>query len=338
MMKRLVLLLAALLMALPAMAAPENAAAIFAAEHLPGYTFVDGVQFDETAMLLVEDEAGFVYFAGCVRDGKDWTITMSTPFPEWMDTSLDTFHAGEVHIRIWLGYPEEQWWDEIAEGIEAFAYLEMDGTWRISGVNTGWEVISFNRHSIALDVGFEYFCDMTLPLDITRIDWAALPRSFEEAMAMFDVSRWGIVKGKYTPVYVKPVLGSAVIYLMAPGAPVKKMDEQDGMVQVRLIGRNEIGWMLPGDLYSGEHQRANYEAWCEDPDVFRLQEIILDSSDPAITWYAEAHDNSTARPFLVEHVEYLYQMGWCSDTCCCLLYSETLGSCGYVPIAQLPVK
>lgn len=55
MMKRLVLLLAALLMALPAMAEPEDAAAVFAAEQLPGYILVDGVQFDKTTMLLVED-------------------------------------------------------------------------------------------------------------------------------------------------------------------------------------------------------------------------------------------------------------------------------------------
>ena len=47
-----------------ALAEPEEQAAVFVSEYLPEYTFVDGVQFDETAMLLVEDEAGLVYFAG----------------------------------------------------------------------------------------------------------------------------------------------------------------------------------------------------------------------------------------------------------------------------------
>lgn len=340
-MKRLLLLLAALLLTLPALAEPEELAAAFAAEHLPGYAFLDGVQFDDTAMLLVEDEDGRTYFAGCARDEEKWTVTLSTAFPAWMNVSLDTFHIweGKNGIRIWLGYPEERWQnDDQTGGIEAYAHLQPDGAWHITGVNTGWEVISFNRHSISMDVGFEFYGDLTLPLNITQVDWAALPRSFEEAMAMFDVSRWGIVKGKYSALHGQPVLGRQIICLMAPGAPVEKLAEQDGMVQVRLVGSDEVGWMLPGDLYPGEYQITNYAAWCEEPDAFRLQEIILDSSDPAITWYAVAHEESTAVPFPVEHVEYLYRMGWCCDTCCVLLYSQRLESCGYVPADQLAIE
>ena len=334
-MKRLLLLLAALLLTLPALAEPEEQAAAFAAEHLPGYAFLEGVQFDETAMLLVEDEDGRTYFAGCARDGADWEITLSTAFPEWMNVSLDTFHAGEGSMRLWT-YPDEEMQQYEDEMLDIFIGLQNDGVWQVWGVTNGADVIEFRRQSIYEACGFEYFCDLTLPLNITRIDWAALPRSFEEAMAMFDVSRWGIVKGKYSALHGQPVLGRQIICLMAPGAPVEKLGEQDGMVQVRLVGSNEVGWMLPGDLYPGEYQITNYAAWCEEPDAFRLQEIILDSSDPPITWYAVAHEESTAMAFPVEHVEYLYRMGWCSDTCCVLLYSQTLESCGYVPADQLP--
>ena len=336
-MKRIMILAALLLMLTTiALAEPEDKAASFAAEHLPGYTFIDGVQFDETAMLLVEDAAGLVYFAGCVQNEEEWTITLSTPFPDWMDVGLDTFHAGDGSIDAGLYLPEEYRAYEDSEWLDIYIDLLKDGTWRIWGVNTGWEVISFNRHSIALDVGFDFYGDLTIPLDITQVDWAMLPRSFEEAMDLVDTSRWGIVKGKYSPIYIEPVLGSDIISLMAPGAPVVKLAEQDGMVQVCLFGSSVAGWILSGDLYPGQRQVAGYEAWCEDPDAFGLHAIILASSDSDVTWYDTAHEESTAMPFPVEHVEYLYQMGWCSDACCCLLYSETRGTVGFVPIEQLP--
>ena len=334
-MKRIMILAALLLLTTIALAEPEDKAASFAAEHLPGYTFIDGVQFDETAMLLVEDAAGLVYFAGCAQNGVEWTITLSTPFPDWMDVALDTFHSGEGSMRLWTDrIPEMREYEE--ELLDIYVDLYPDGVWQVWGVNTGREVISFNRHSIALDVGFDIYGDLTIPLDITQVDWAMLPRSFEEAMDLVDTSRWGIVKGKYSPIYVEPVLGSSIVSLMAPGAPVVKLAEQDGMVQVCLFGSSVVGWILSGDLYPGQRQVAGYEAWCKDPDAFGLQAIILDSSDPAVTWYDTAHEERTAVPFPVEHVEYLYQMGWCSDACCCLLYSETLGTVGFVPIEQLP--
>ena len=157
-MKRIMILAVLLLMLTTiALAEPEDKAASFAAEHLPGYTFIDGVQFDETAMLLVEDAAGLVYFAGCVQNGEEWTITLSTPFPDWMDVALDTFHSGEGSMWLWTDrIPEMREYEE--ELLDIYVDLYPDGVWQVWGVNTGWEVISFNRHSIALDVGFD-ICD-----------------------------------------------------------------------------------------------------------------------------------------------------------------------------------
>lgn len=334
-MKRLLLLIATLLLTLPALAEPEERAAAFAAEHLPGYTFMDGVQFEETAMILVEDEAGLVYFAGCAWDGEEWTITMSTPFPEWMDVGLDTFHAGEGSIDAGLYLPEEYCAYEDSGWLDVYIELLKDGTWRIWGVNTGWEVISFNRHSISLDVGFEFYGDLTIPLNITQVDWVMLPRSFEEAMALMDTSGWRLINVNNAHIYVQPDEQSAIVTLGSKNAAVQYVSEQDGMIEVRFFGQVYTGWMLEEDLIPASEQVKLFAAWDEDPDNYYYRDIVLDNHDPAVNWYEIAHDDSTSMPFYVEHVEYLYHQGWCPEKCCCLLYSQTLNECGYVPVEQL---
>ena len=224
-MKRLMIMLALLLLPLSALAEPEEQAATFAAEHLPGYTFLDGVQFDETAMFLVEDDAGLTYFAGCVKDGEACHITLSTAFPAWMNVGLDTFHAGEGSMRLWT-YPDEKMRKYEDEMLDIFISLEEDGTWQVWGVNNGAEVISFNWHSISLDVGFEFYGDLTIPLDITQVDWAALPCSFEAAMALMDTSSWRLINAKYTPVYAQADEHSGIVALGDAGAPVQFVSQQ----------------------------------------------------------------------------------------------------------------
>ncbi len=334
-MKRIMLIAALLLLTAVALAEPEDIAASFAAEQLPGYILTDGIVFDDTAMLLVEDKAGLVYFAGCVRDGEAWKITLSTAFPDWMRVALDTYHAGEGSMRLWTDrIPAMREYED--EFLDIYIDLIDDSTWRIWGVNNGGEVISFNRYSISLDVGYAFYGDFTLPLDITQVDWAALPRSFEEAMPLMDTARWQLIQAEYAPVYAQPDISSEIIALGTVGAPVETLSARDGMAEVRFMGRADSGWMLAEDLLPGSEQISQYEAWDENPDDYRYRDIIIDPCDQALCWYETAHDENTMYPFTVEHVEYTYQQGWCRDLCCGLLYSETLETCGYVPAAQLP--
>ena len=109
-------------------------------------------------------------------------------------------------------------------------------------------------------------------------------------------------------------------------------------MEVRFIGREDTSWMMAQDLRHGSEQVSMFEIWDDDPNDYIYRDIILDSSDLPITWYAAAHEESTAVAFPVEHVEYLYHLGWCRDLCCCLVYVELWESCGYVPVAQLPIK
>lgn len=332
-MMRLIALIAALLMlAVPVLGEPEELAAAFAAEMLPEYTFIDGVQFEETTMLLVEDEGGQVYFAGCVRDGDEWTITLSTPFPEWMNVALDTYHAGEGSMRLWTDRIPKMSEYEV-ELLDIHIDLRADGVWYVYGVNNGWEVIEFRRQSIYEACGYEYFCDVDIPLDITQINWAMLPRSFQQAMELFDTSRWRLIAEDHTPVYEAD---SSIGWYGAAGAAVQVISAADDMAEVRFLGREDTGWIAENDLIPGSEQVARYDAWSEDGFLYGVRDIILEDKEPAVSWYAAAHDDGTAEPFHVDHVEYVYLQGWCGEGCCCLLYSNTLESSAFVPISQLP--
>lgn len=336
-MTRLIALIAALMMlAAPAMGEPEELAAAFAAEMLPEYTFIDGVQFDYTAMLLLEDAEGQEVFAGCVREGVEWTITLSTPLPEWTGAGLDTFHASDGGICVYLSLPEEHRAYEDAEWLDVYVDLMPDSTWRITVVNTGWDVIAFYRQSIYDDLGYEFFGDVSIPLDITQVDWSLLPRSFYQAMDMMDTSRWMICAVRYADIREEPAEGSPILLLCDVRTPVMVLSSKEDWVQIQLPGRDETGWTRVSNLLPGDCQIAWYDRWCEDGNTYGAKEIILDSSDPTVTWYTAAHDESTAVPFVVDHFEYVTQLGWCTGNCCCLLYSEKLGTSGFVPIDQLP--
>ncbi len=307
----------------------------FAAEVVPGYRLLDGCVFDETAMLLLEDAEGQAYFAGCTRVEAGWEVTMSTPFPEWLYASLDTYHAGDGSMRLWTSRLPELREDE-EEGLDIYIELDTDGIWRVWGVNNGWDVIEFCRQSIR-NMNFDYFGDVTIPLDITKIDWAALPFSFHQAMELADTSRWRLVAVQYAPVYAAPDTGSAIISLGIPGAPVQVVSAVEDMVQVQFIGRSDTGWMLADDLLPGSEQIARYDLWNNvDSNAYGRREIILEDTDPTVSWYDVPHEDSTAVPFVVDSVEYVMVLGWCTDVCCYHLYSETSGTSGYVPIEQLP--
>lgn len=339
MMKRLIVLISALLiLAIPALAEPEELASVLATELLPEYTFLDGVQFDETAMLLLEDANGQAFFAGCVKAGDGWTVTLSTPFPEWTSIDLDTFHAGEGVIRVWLYLPEEHraYPYEDSDWMYAVIDLQAEDTWRVTVVNTGWEVIAFYRQSIYNDLGYEFFGDVTIPLDITQVDWAMLPRSFHQAMALVDTSHWMMCAVRDAAVHEEPAKESPVLLLCDARTPVKVLSSEANWVQVQLPGRDETGWMYIGNLLPGESQVTWYDMWWEDGNTYGAKRIILPPDDTPISWYAIAHNEAACQPLDIEAYEPVTMLGWCTGNCCCLLYSETLGNSAYIPIGQLP--
>ena len=287
-------------------------------------------------MLFVEDEEGTTFFAGCVKGDEGWEVTLSAPFDEWTVAGADSYHAGEGSICLYFAVPPAYRAYEDVDWLDVYVDLQPDGSWRVYGVNNGWEVIEFRRQSIYHDLGYEFFGDVDIELDITQVDWSLLPRSFHQAMDLVDTSRWRMCAVRYAPIYQEPAEGSPLLLLCDARTPVIVLSGEADWVQVQLPGRSDTGWTRVGNLLPGDHQKTWYDKWCEDGNTYGAKKIILDSSDPTVTWYAAAHDESTAVPFIVDHVEYVTQLGWCIGNCCCLLYSETLGASGFVPIDQLP--
>ena len=333
-MKHIVLFLFSMMVSCTALAWEVSEEMIaFAAQVAPGYTLLDGVQYDDTALLLVEDAQGMTYFAGCVRSEDEWLITLSAPFTDWMRAGPDGYQMYEDGVAMYFAVPPEYRAYEDADWLDVYIDLQPDGTWRIRGVNTGWDVIEFRRHSIYDDCGYAFFGDWTISPDITQVDWARLPRSFHQAMALLDPSTWRLIREDDTPVCT---IDGEIGWYAAAGAAVRVVSAADGMAEVRFPGREDTGWVDENSLLPGKEQSARYDAWVEDGFLYGVRDVILEDDDPAVSWYTFAHDERCAVPFPVEHVEYVYLQGWCAEGCCCLLYSDTLGASAFVPFSQLP--
>ena len=331
-MKRLLVILAALMLTSIVMAEPDDPCAAFAARWLPEYTFYAGEMIENTAILFVEDASGATYLAACTRNGEDWNITLSAPFSGWAAVP-DFYQVDEGHLALYFAVPPELRVHEDGDWLDVYIDLTAEGTWRISLVNTGWGVIEFRRQSIYDDCGYEFYGDFTISTDITQVDWSRLPRSVHQAMALLDTSRWMLIAEDCTPVYAED---GSIAWRGASGAPVQVLSMQDHMAEVRFIGREETVLIPESSLIPGSEQVSRYDAWCEDGHLYGVRDIILEADDPVISWYAIAHEAGTAAPFPVAHVEYISLQGWCAQGCCCLLYSEPLGTSGFVPVAQLP--
>lgn len=231
-MKRILALIAALLMGFSAPALAD--AADFAARMLPEFAFVSGVQFDKTAMLLVQDAEGVLYFAGCVKTGDGWTVTLSAPLPEgtWANTS----HAYEGVLEIGL-----------LDDNSCTIALETDGRWLLRHTAD----TSISEDLLWFGMLGPYYGDVLMERDVTRLDWTTLPISYEDFLPLVDASRWAVVTGDGAPLYAED--GSILaVYLSA--TPVLLLEAANGQHRVAVNGGSVTGWMDDAALLLGENQ------------------------------------------------------------------------------------
>ena len=326
MKKLLSLVLALLCLMAPALAESPDALPV-----PEGCTLTDGWTGDTTAMHLMDKPDGTTVLACFVRTEDGWALTESTALPEDAAPSLDTFHAGEGGIRVYIWLPEERRAYDDVEDLMVCVDLLADGTWAVTCVNTGWDVIAFYRHSVYDDTGYPFYGDVTLALDITRLDWTALPDSFDQAMSLVDTSRWAIVKRNDAPVQAED--GSILLYALE-GAPVTILSREDGMARIALMDSGVTGWIAEDDLLPAAEQMI----WSDDlewwDNCHPTQEYICDNE--SFTRYTTLHDESTAELHSVPHVENLSLLGRCPQGCCYLVWREEAGEAVWVPAADLP--
>ena len=305
------------------------------ADNLPvpeGCTLIDGWSGLQTAMHLMEKPDGTVVLACFVRTETDWALTESTPLPAGLSHGLDTFHAGEGGIRLYLALPEERRVYEDCDDLMVGINLQPDGTWTADGVNTGWDVIAFNRHGVYDDGGYPFYGDLPLLRDITQLDWAALPGDFAQAMALVDTSRWAIVTRDGAPVragdmpdgsLASPIGLHSILLYALEGTPVTILDRQEGLVRIAFMDSGVTGWIAECDLLPAAEQMV----WSEEDEWWDNRhhplEYILD--DETVTRYDALHDEDTATPLEWEHFEYITLLGYCPHECCYLIWREDAG-------------
>lgn len=265
-MKRLLALIAALLMLLsaPVLADPKADAADFAARMLPEFAFVNGVQFEKTAMLLVQDAEGTLYFAGCAKDGTDWVITLSTPLPE--GTWANTYHSYEGVLEI--GLPDDN---------SCTIALESDGRWLLCHTAD----TSISEDLLWFGMIGPYYGDVLMERDVTRLDWTRLPASYEDFLPLVDASRWAVVTGDGAPLYAGD---GSILAAYLPATPVLLLEDANGQHRVAINGGSITGWIDDKALLIGENQltvdEEGYLAVVEDGFVWGSASFICDEPIP----------------------------------------------------------
>lgn len=315
--------------------APDAEAVAFGQAHLPGYTVYDGRAFDDTALLLADDEHGVRYFFGCVKEDGEWVITRSTPLPE--GSWCETFHAGWNWLRVWIPLPREK--QTVRTGFTevrcTVAYF--GGAWQVSSLEVADGYMSFDPHGISEDTGDTYWGELPLDRDVTRIDWNALPGSFQQALDMMDMSDWMIVCENAAPLYAEPDAGSALLGRYLLGAPVKRLNEQDGMVQVQIISSDVTGWMDAAALLPASEQGVYDEEYDDLSSRYYLDEIYLGEDDAVLPLRTVLHDDASAFPVSADKSAWLDVLGVCPAGCCYHVYAESADASAYLPLIELPV-
>lgn len=313
--------------------------AAFVQEHLPEYAAWDGAIGDDWALLLADDANGTRHFIGgeCL-DGQ-WRFTISAPLPA--DTGMDTFHSRAGTVTLYLPLPREK--QRLSDGItdlEVHISVQEDHTWQITGVNTGWEVISFGPHSVSMDVGPVVFGDVMIEQDMTRADWNALPYSWPSAIDCLDMTGWYLASAATAPVYAAADEDSALLGRLLNGAPMKRVCSADGWLQVTTLGGGLTGWVREGELISMAGKMALpgmsdvYTMDCLYPVLY----AILTDDDPTVRLYAAPHDEGSIASLPVPHSEYVQLLGLCADGCCYQVYHEGTGLTGWVPVTDMPAE
>lgn len=263
-MKRLLLLIA-MMLCTPALAwAVSDEMIDFAAQVLPGYTLLDGVRFDETTMLLLEDAAGTTYFAGCVKEGDEWAVTLSTPLPE--GTWANTYHSYEGVMEI--GLPDNS---------SCTIALESDGRWLLCHAHD----TSISGDMLWFGVLGPYYGDVLMERDVTRLDWTTLPASYEDFLPLVDASRWAVVTGDSAPLFAED---GSILAEYLPATPVLLLEAAEGKHRVSINGGCVTGWMDDEDLLIGEKQltvdEEGYLAVAEDGRMWGEYSYTSDEALP----------------------------------------------------------
>lgn len=252
-MKKMLLLLAALLLLCLPLAALASDPAIPADEALvkkllPDYTLVEGNIHDDELRLLMNKPDGTLVFVGAVQDQfGDWMLAESSPLPEGTILGVENF----MHS---LGIPSGNFYHILS--LEPYA----DFSWGVSLIyprdgsmfRLGKDWISDENHAFDGHFGFHPWSN------VAEIDWATLPQSYEEAVAALDASAFAVVNNPNPAdrlhLRTEPSRSADTQGKFYSGTPVYVTEYGEEWSAVFVAGCD--GWMMTEYLAFGEDMES----------------------------------------------------------------------------------
>lgn len=225
----------------------------FAAQVAPGYHLLDGWQYDDTAMLILSDGADNRYFAGCVKEGDAWSVTLSAPLPEKAWPTLNCPSADTAVVNL---YSEELFQTRSPQGDWDCNYtirLQEDGRWLIEEVRTdnGFLYFSEGRVDAEGHTGGALYGEFLFSRDVTGVDWLTFPITMEEAADQMALDDWAVT-AHVAQLYDGPMGDPLALY--QPGVPLRILEERNGYCRAAVLGGEMEGWFRMVDLFIGRAQ------------------------------------------------------------------------------------
>lgn len=252
-MKRLLSLLIALLLTTPVLAWEVSDEMIdFAAQVAPGYYLLEGAHRGDTVMLILEDKDSNLYFAGCVKNGDDWTVTLSAPLPDvWLDLTrtsedyavLNLYSSTRLPMRNSLGDTDRNY----------AIRLQEDGRWLIEEVRVEDGLLYFSEGRVEAEgsTGGTLYGEMLFSRDITEVDWLTFPLTLAEAADQMALDDWAVT-ARVAQLFDGPMGDSLALY--QPGVPLRLLEERRGYYRAAILGGETEGWFRMDELLIGRDQ------------------------------------------------------------------------------------
>lgn len=252
MKKMLLLITALLLLCLTPMALASEPATpadeALVKKLLPDYTLVEGNIHDGELRLLMNKPDGTLVFVGAVQDASgDWRLAESSPLPEGTILGVENFVYS-------LGIPSGNFYHLVS--LEPYA----DFSWGVSLIypcdgsmfRLGKEWITDENHAFDGHFGLHPWSN------VAEIDWAALPQSYEEAVAAMDTSAFAVVNNPDSAdrlhLRVKPDRKADSLGKFYSGTPVYVAERGEEWTKVTVAGMD--GWMMTEYLVFGEDMES----------------------------------------------------------------------------------
>lgn len=215
---------------------------------LPGYTLVEGVVEDNQLYLLMKNPDDALVFVGCTQlADESWGCYVSSPLPEKTILGVENYTTS-------LGVP-------VPEGVGLFTVTLApfhDGVWGVAEVSyRGDDPIRMGRTWLSPSQPHRGTLGSHPWSDIAAIDWATLPKSYDEAAAQVEAGEMCVISdcsSASSYLFAEPEKNAEIIMHYLNGTPARPLKEKGAWTRVA-VGSVE-GWIRTENLVFGNDMNS----------------------------------------------------------------------------------